>query len=54
MKLKDAFQYTLGADKYCLNPPRIVKIIESTLVDARGQGGGVDGELLFNGDRVSV
>ena len=47
--------------------PRIVKFIESesAVIDARGQWGGVvrrrggvvrkrDGELVFNGDRVSV
>ena len=53
-----------GADIYfwfhLYKVPRIVKFIEteSTLVDARGQWGGVvrrrDGELVFNGDRVSV
>ena len=53
-----------GADIYfwfhLYEVPRIVKFIESesAVVDARGQWGGVvrkrDGELVFNGDRVSV
>ena len=39
--------------------PRIIKFIESesAVIDARGQWGGVvrrrDGELMFNGNRVS-
>ena len=47
--------YTVGFHLYKV--PSIVKFIESesTPVDARGQGVGKgNGELVFNGDRVSV
>ena len=56
-------QYIVDADKYCLIPhidiPRKVRFIKSEsinmLVAARGTRLGMgDGELVFNGDRVSV
>lgn len=34
--------------------PRIVRVTETNRIEVRGPGGGRNGELLFNGDRVSV
>ena len=60
VNLKNAFQYTLGADKYCLIPlirgtwdSQIHRVRKHT-GGCQGPGGSGNGEAVFAGDRVSV
>ena len=59
VKLKNAFQYTLGADEHCLilliwGQFRVKKYIGRCHRPAGGGLGSENGDLALNGDRVSI